>query len=124
MNTDAVGYTVVSFGLLNPPTDAIGPPTLAQLFPFAEPAVPFNIAGGGQFTGILVDIAVPLAAQIKDHNFAIEAATNINGPNVQTITSNFAAADLTVAPEPTTGILVCIGLAGFCFASGRRQINR
>jgi hypothetical protein len=115
MNTDAVGYTIVSFGGINPPTDAIGPPTAGQLFPIAQPAVPFDIIAGGQFTGVLWDITVPANAQMRSHSFAIEAVTNTNGVGGQTITSNFAAADLTVVPEPGTNILAGIGLTGFCF---------
>jgi len=120
MNTDAVGYTIVAFGGINPPTDATGPP-FGPLFPIAQPAVPFNIAAGGQFTGILWDITVPANAQIRSHNFAIEAASNINGADGQTIVSNFAFGDLTVVPEPGTSILACLGLAGFCFVGLKLQ---
>src|SRR5690242_19447461 len=64
LNTDTVGYNILSFVMLNPPTDATIP--AGPLFPAAEPAVPFHIGAGEQFTGIVVDIAVPGTAQIRD----------------------------------------------------------
>jgi hypothetical protein len=114
INTDAVGYTIVAFGGVNPPTDATGPP-FGPLFPIAQPAVPFDIAAGGQFIGVLWDITVPANAQIRSHNFGIQAASNTNQIDGQTIVSNFAFGNLTVVPEPGTGILACIGLTAFCF---------
>src|SRR5437763_1740012 len=117
-NTDAVPYTVLNFVLLNPPTDSTTPPTADQLFPIVEPAVPFNIGVGGAFTEVLVDITVPITAQTRNHPFSIEAATNMHGADGQTIVSNSVLANLNVVavPEASTAILVCVALAGFCFA--------
>ena len=123
LNTDAVAYSVLSFVLLNTPTDSMTPPTGNQLFPIAEPAVPFNIAVGGTFTGVVVDITVPTSAQTRDHPFVIEAATNLHGPDGQTIVSNSVLADLSVAtPEASTGILVCFALAAFWLGRSRNTL--
>jgi hypothetical protein len=120
LNTDAVAYNVVSFVMLNPPTDATTPPTAGQLFPAAEPAVPFHIAAGGEFTGVVVDITVPITAQIRSHSFEVEAATDVHGSDGQTIVSNNVEANLTVAAlEPNTAILVCVCFSGFWFARVR-----
>jgi hypothetical protein len=118
-NTDSVSYNIVSFVMLNPPTDSTTLPV--QLFPFSEPAVPFQIAAGGEFIGVLVDFAVPVTAEIRSHSFAVEAATDTLGTNGQTIVSNNAGAVLNVVPEPGTAILVWVCLAGIGFTGSRRR---
>ena len=121
LNSDTVGYNILSFVMLNPPTDATIPG--GPLFPATEPAVPFHLAAGDQFTGIVVDIAVPGTAQIRDHIFQIEAATDVTGPN-GTVVSNSVTADLNVVPEPATAVLLCAGFAGLCLAAIRRNRTR
>jgi hypothetical protein len=120
-NTDPVSYNIVSFVMLNPPTDSITPPTSSQLFPANEPAVPFQITAGGEFIGVLVDFTVPLTAEIRSHSFAIEAATDTLGTNGQTIVSNNAGAVLNVVPEPGTAVLVWVCLAGIGLAGSLRR---
>jgi hypothetical protein len=112
LNTDSVGYTVLSFVTLSAPTDATSPPTADQLFPIGEPAVPFGIAAGAQFTGIVLDITVPLNAQTRSHPFAVEAATNLHGLDGNTIVSNTVLLNLDIAaPEPNSAILFVACLA-------------
>jgi hypothetical protein len=124
LNTDLVAYNVVSFVMINPPTDATTPPTAAQLFPANEPAVPFHIAAGGGLTGVVVDFTVPITAQLRSHSFGVEAATDVHGSDGQTIVSNNVDASLTVAtPEPNTAIPICLCLAGFCFTLARRMLE-
>ena len=118
-NTDSIAYNVVSFVMLNPPTDSTTLP--AQLFPFSEPAVPFQITAGGEFSGVLVDFTVPLTAEIRSHSFAIEAATDMLGTNGQTIVSNNAGAVLSVVRESGTAILGWVGLAGIGLMGLRRN---
>jgi hypothetical protein len=111
-NTDSVAYTVVLFSAINPPTDATTPPTASQLFPIAEPAVPFNIAAGGQVAGVIMDITVPATAQLRNHSFAVEAVTSSHDTAGNSIVSNFAALNLTVALPNSYQLLTTIPIPG------------
>ena len=111
-NTDSVAYTVVLFSAINPPTDATTPPTTSQLFPIAEPAVPFNIAAGGQVAGVIMDITVPATAQLRNHSFAVEAVTSSHDTAGNSIVSNFAVLNLTVALPNSYQLLTTIPIPG------------
>ena len=125
INTDSVPYTVVTFLLLNPPTDATEPPTGDQIFPLLEPAVPFGIAAAVTFAGIVTDIAVPRTAQMKNHVFSIEAVTDSHTAGGQSIVSNMVSASLNVAvPEPDTGILIAISATLLSLWRSRHPIGR
>src|SRR5262249_50748966 len=100
LNTDPVPYTIESFVLIAPPTDSLVPPTADQLFPILEPAVPFTIAAGDSFTGVILDIMAPLNAQNRNHPFGVEAASSAHNPDGTSIVSNTVLGELDVVPEP------------------------
>jgi len=118
-NTDTADYNVLFFPTLNPPTDASGPPTMDQIFPIAQPAVPFPLPSGAHFAGIVLDITVPSDAQLRSHPFSVEAAMAEHGADGNSIVSNTVFLDLTVAvPEPAP-YWYFLGGVGLCLAARR-----
>jgi hypothetical protein len=120
-NTGSGPINIVSFVFINPPADSITP-----IFPLAEPAIPFTLQAGGQFSGIVADISVPINALPITHNFGVAAFSDQHDANGNSIGSNNVNGSLTVAPEPASVILVCAALLAICICrpscavSGRR----
>jgi hypothetical protein len=104
-NTGGAPINIVTFSFINPPADFMIP-----IFPLTEPAIPFTLQAGGQFSGIVADIAVPTNALSKTHNFGVAAFSDQHNMAGDSIGSNFVSGSLTVVPEPASVILVCVAL--------------
>ncbi len=115
-NTDNAPIDIVSFVFLNPPADFVTP-----IFPLTEPAIPFTLQAGGQFSGIVADISVPIDALPTTHNFGVAAFSDQHDINGDSIGSNNVSGSLTVTPEPASAILVCAALLAICRRAHRHH---
>jgi hypothetical protein len=118
-NTGSDPMNIVSFVFLNAPADSPSPP-----FPLTEPAIPFTLQAGGQFSGIVADIAVPIGALPITHNFAVAAFSDQHDTNGNSISSNSVNGSLTVAPEPASVILVWVALLAICIYQPRHYVSK